>query len=171
MAPLLIPLAIILSILASGCAMSPNTARFYSGEPRPSTEVAIVLLHHHLVLDNFNNKPMLRTVSSLENLPGVNVLCLRYHYQGSYSKGISQDCIDIKVTSQPGHVYYVYPSFPTEYQWRPVTVDFSRPEDYAKFHQELLSDIDDGSDIYNRANRYIRGERAHIRFSERGYWE
>jgi len=104
-------------------------------------------------------------------LPGEYTLCVRYNYSGDYSKSGSTDCTNLNLIARPGHVYYVYPSFPAADRWKPTVADFSGNEDYSKFSHGLLDNLDDGNDLKSRAERYFKGERAFIRFSERGYWE
>jgi len=158
-----------MAIYLSACA--PTSTRFYTGTPLPSNQVAIVLLHRHCILDDFMGKGLLRTVSAFEVLPGHYDLCIRYHYSGTYSTSSSQGCVNLKLNTQPGHVYYIYSEFPKPGLWQPTFADFVRDEDFARFDHGLLRYIDNGSEIKARSTRYLQGERLVIKLSERGYWE
>jgi hypothetical protein len=164
----------VLVISLIGCA-SPGT-RFYSGAPRQADQVAVFVLHRHCyintITENGTIQKKIQQMSFIyEMLPGNHSLCVGYQYKGDYSSSSSQGCYNLKFDAKPGHVYYIYPSFPAKNEWKPLIVDFASDADYAKFDDGLMAYTDSGSDLKERVQKYLNSERRLLMQNERGVWQ
>jgi len=161
-------------LLVVGCA-APGT-RFYPGSPRQANEIAVFILHRHCYLSQImengaNPQKILQMSFVYELLPGNHTLCVGYQYRGDYSSSSSKGCYDLRLDAKPGHVYYIYPSFPAKNQWKPLAVDFAKDDDYAKFDNGLMAYTDNGSDLKPRVEKYLQSERRALVRNEHGLWQ
>ena len=161
-------------MLLAGCAASGT--RFYEGTPRQANEIAVFILHRHCYLSQVtengaNPQKILQMSFIYELLPGNYTLCVGYQYRGDYSSSSSKGCYDLRLDANPGHVYYIYPSFPARNQWKPLAVDFAKEDDYAKFENGVMAYTDNGSDLKPRVEKYLKSERRPLIRNEHGMWQ
>lgn len=150
-------------VLAAGCGMLLMLAgcaaglRFYSDGPRPSKDVALVLVDCRLDGITGEGRPKMDLVGNegtlSELLPGDYVLDLRYVYQSAYLNRRGAN-VEYPLKAAAGHVYYVYPEFPTGSTWRPAVVDISSEEDYRKIPDRTPDSVK------KMVARYFSGPRA-----------
>ena len=143
--------AALLFFLASNAGLLAGD-RFYTGEPLPQSQVALVMVGNHLRMDalTLEGKPKADLVGKykVEVLPGGLLLCVNYAGVGVRSEG----CVDVRLNAQAGHTYYIYASLPLDTGlWDQVVVDFARDEDYPTGK--------DGKQIRERALKHFRGDR------------
>jgi hypothetical protein len=170
----LVSILLFLFLWLTGCAATGS--RFYSGAPRQANHVAVFVLHRHCYMNTFTeNGALQKKIQQMsfiyEALPGNHALCVGYHYKGDYSSSSSQGCYNLKFDAKPGHVYYIYPSFPSPGQWKPLIVDFANEDDYAKFDNGVMAYTDNGSDLKARVEKYLKGERRLLMQNEHGTWQ
>jgi hypothetical protein len=63
----------------------------------------------------------------------------------------------LSLHAEPGHVYFIYPEFPTTGGWHPSLIDIANDEDYNK-----LEGMGKPSNFKKSINVYISGERKEI---------
>ena len=151
--------AVMLSASAAGAG-----DRFYEGEARPASEVALVLVQANCALGSLERAgaPRQRLFARMraELAPGSYTLCVGY--VGVGGSETSKGCVDLVLVAQGGHVYLVVPEVGGG-KWRPVAVDFGSAADYAARK--------DGEAIRKRAEKYFAGKREVVKLSKLGHWE
>lgn len=160
-------------IMFVGCAASSGR-RFYTSEPRPPKDVALILTKSECHLDSvtMEGQPKMnlrgndRVLGEL--LPATYKLELRYYHQGEYSPTQRGGIVSYSLQVAAGHLYYVYAEFPAPNTWRPAVIDIVRDEDYPKIatlnrHGWLGDSDEDPEFIRKRVNRYFAGPRTPLK--------
>ncbi|MCK5232868.1 MAG: hypothetical protein KAR13_21525 [Desulfobulbaceae bacterium] len=175
---------IFISILMTGCA-SHERYYFYNGNPLPASQVAFVGVHSTLTMINFDTIPMRnkKLTASFDILPGEHTLDLAF---GSTAKTYSVTTVSkgaiatLKLNTEPGHIYYIYPSFPTRDTWQPKAVDIAKADDLSNIPPYVWDSIpvpDEHKKSYilsirRKFERHFQKKQNHsLRVSERKNWE
>lgn len=173
---------IYISVLISGCS-SHGRYYFYDGNPLPATQVAYVHVHDTLTMINFNTIPMRvkKLTTSFDILPGKHTLDLTFSSMSYSAKTVSSGTLStIELNAQPGHIYYIYPSFPTHDSWRPKAIDISKAEDLSTIPPYVWDATpvpDENKKSYiltikKNFEQHFQAQQNHcIRVSESKYWE
>ena len=159
-------------MMLAGCASSSGR-RFYSSEPLPLKNVALILTKSNCHLDSVTQEG--QTKMNLwgedrvlgELLPGTYVLDLRYQYQGDYSSARG-GIVPYRLQVRAGHFYYIYAEFPETNTWRPAVIDVARDEDYQQIANLnrlgwLGANDEDPEFIKKRVNKYFAGPRTPLK--------
>jgi len=155
------------SLQIAGCA--PHVRYYtYPGPPRPADAVAIVILHHNLTLIGLNGMKMTVSAQDFDVDPGLSAFDIMYlETTDIYSTPGDTYPIRTRIDSgraiakykvKAGYIYYFYPTFPTDQHWKLEMEEFSGPDELASFRPGLLSDIQSGRTIRNRANEHFRAK-------------
>lgn len=151
-----------------GCATGQ---RFYSSEPRLRKDVAVFVTGEACWVQSVTMEgqpkmflwdlgPGIFRIREL--LPATYELELRYYSEGyKYSNKYSMRGGTAPYTLQAtaGHVYYIYPEFPTPDTWRPAVLDIVSDEDY----QKLANAKFDPEAFRKYINRYFAGPRIPLK--------
>ena len=173
-----------ISALIAGCS-SHGRYYFYNGNPRPATQVAYVGVHSTLTMVNFDAIPIRnkKLTASFDILPGKHTLDFSY---GSTSKSYSYTKVSrgvlsgLELNAQPGHIYYIYPSFPTRDTWKPKAIDIAKNEDLSTIPPYVWNSIpvpDENKERYilsikRKFEQHFQKKQNHsVRVSEDKYWE
>ena len=177
-------LIVLISVLIAGCS-SHGRYYFYDGNARPATQVAYVGVHSTLTMINFNAIPMRdkKLTASFDILPGKHILDF---YYGSVSKSYSYTTVSkgavstLELNALPGHIYYIYPSFPTRETWQPKAIDIANAEDLSTIPPYVWDSIpvpDENKKSYilsikRKFEQHFQKKQSHsIRISNDKYWE
>jgi hypothetical protein len=155
---------IVFFMCLAGCAAMVGGRRFYSGEPRPIRDIAILaVVDGNCRVDSIteSGKPKKNLTGGGDDvlgelLPGNYAIDVRYVNQGVYST-IRGKSVMLSLHAEPGHVYFIYPEFPTTGGWHPSLIDIANDEDYNK-----LEGMGKPSNFKKSINVYISGERKEI---------
>ena len=171
--PIRFSVAVFLSALIFGCAQNARYY-FYEGNPRPSNEVATMVLDRALMLTHFDRIPMAKFSKTYDIPAGEHRLDFHYS-QSSTTYGRTttysgQSHITFKATA--GHVYYFYPESLPYNKWRLQVAEFAHSKDFADFQQGFTSDLIDGNAIKQKAERHFKTKQTHsLRVSAENKWE
>jgi hypothetical protein len=166
-----------LTVNLSAC-VSVNGRRFYSGDPLPPEQVALIFIDDDFGLFLCSIEDKLFAIAhddgSLAAQSGVNaveVLPGRWSFRVGYyhattaylplagtvfpitAWSLTKRCLDVNIDAHGGHVYYIS-------QWNPRVVDITRDEDY--------QGIKNGELVHRRVKKYFQEERSVIRV---GLWQ
>jgi len=140
----------------SGCATGAH--RFYSGQPLPKNEIALVYAVSSCEIIDIRNErekqtkgiDMMSTARRmLDLLPVQYIVGIIYSYdlgQRTYTYG---DRAQIKLNAQPGNVYIIYPEFYGE-KWKPIIIN--------------IDDYKSEKEIIKKTKAYLQSERPIMSF-------
>ena len=149
---------------ASALDFYKSDGRFYSGEPRPDKEVALIVgdvdlmgecpAFTRLMEEGKPGKQLFMGKTLVEVLPSrytISVACghIGYTYITRYTFS------DLVIDAQPGHVYCVRAENGPAHEKHLVVADISRDEDYGTFKS--------GKDVKKHVDRYFRGKRHEVK--------
>jgi hypothetical protein len=151
---------ITVSVFSLGC--TSTTGRIYSGDALKPNEVALIELGRGCSIGELieNEKPRgyFGPLTAIEVLPGSYDLAVGYFASNSYaysnSYAASKGPVHVAIHAQPGHVYFIYPDLSIPHSWKPIVVDISRDEDFAK--------VDDREHLKKRVDSYFKEARPHV---------
>lgn len=146
-----------------------NSRRFYTGDPRPLAEVALLAIHSVYSITSLQEEGKDSKVFALpfyggELIPGKYVLCIDTKYAGTGSL----DCVKVPLEAQPGHTYCVLPKTEGADKGIPEIVDIASEADYAK-----IMDAQVRAYFQKNVSEYRVSERRSISksISDKGKWE
>lgn len=148
----------------SGCA-SWLGARVYSGEPLPRRDVAFIYMADLCQVGGITREGqgkmnfLMWGSVNCEILPGNYILELRYYSSGTYSteKG---GTVNLPLSAEAGHVYYISAEHPSPHTWRPFIIDIVSNEDYARILDR------NPKSVKEKVEEYFQGERIPMQKSE-----
>ena len=166
----LAPLAALGLLLACGLNLYVvNSRRFYTGDPRPLGDVALLAIHSTYSLTSLQEEGKDSKVFALpfyggELIAGKYVLCIDTKYAGTGSL----DCVKVPLEAQSGHTYCVLPKTEGADKGMPEIVDIASEADYAKIKDAQVREF-----FRKNVSEYQASDRRPLRksLSDKGKWE
>ncbi len=174
--------SVLLVVLSAGCVSHPRYY-YYDGAPRAQTEVSTVVMHGsvgvggYLLMHRLNGTPVgaLPLYSNVFDLPPGRYT-LDVVYNRSYQK--SQNTMvhingkaALKLNAQPGHIYYLYPTFPSEGAWQLGVADFANIDDMSNFNLGARNDRHSGDLLKRIVGKHYKRKETHSLHVGSKYWE
>lgn len=123
---------------------------------------------------NLNNIPLAEFPRTYDISPGEYALDIFYSdvSEAHKTRYITSGRSNTLLHAQSGHIYFIYPSFPSKRKWELKIVDFDKLDDLSSFSQDFWSDIEDGKRIKERVEQHFKMKHNHsLRVSGRKHWE
>jgi hypothetical protein len=146
-----------------------NSRRFYTGDPRPVGEVALLAIHSVYSITSLQEEGKDTKVFALpfyggEVIPGKYILCIDTKYAGTGS----MDCVKVPLEAQTGHMYCILPKGDGSEKGMPQVVDIAAEADYAKITDAQARDW-----FKKNISEYQASVRRPISksLSDKGKWE
>ena len=145
-----------------------NSRRFYTGDPRPLGDVALLAIHSVYSITSLQEEGQDAKVFALpfyggEVIPGRYILCIDTKYAGTGQL----ECAKIPLEAQAGHTYCVLPK-DAGGKGMPEIVDIASEADYAKITDTQVREF-----FRKNVGEYQASVRRPIRksLSDKGKWE
>ena len=149
--------SVIVSLMMVGCG--GGSGGYTAGDSlRPSEEEATVTLHQDLMLIDYDRLSLPQYPKTYDISPGEYVLELIFLDTGETNPDVrisTAQFTTVSLNAQPGHLYYIYPSFPCNDKWQPEMSDFVRPEDLSIYPEDFWTDLETGLSIERIREKYF----------------